>query len=274
MKKKVLIPVDFTKVSENAVNHAETIARHIGADIYLLHLVGKSQHIEDGKSRMEAFKGMMKNRYAEIDFFSAVKVGNIFDDISDVSADISSDLIVMGTHGMRGFQFLVGSNALRIVSSSKTPFIIVQEKAIRENGYDDIIVPLDLHKETKQKLNIVVKMAKYFKSRVHLISPFEKDEFLANTLKRNIAFAQQRLADAGIDHTVVIADRKKDFDDAIISHAVINDIDLICIMNLKENSIAGLRGGGYTQKLITNEAQIAVLLINPAETGYIDIFGV
>lgn len=274
MSKKILVPIDFTSVSQNAVNHAQKTAKHIGADIYLFHLVSKKSNIEDGQIRMEAFKTMMKEQYPETNFLSAVKVGSIFDDIGDVSEDISADLIVMGTHGMRGFQFLVGSNALRIVSSSKTPFIIVQEKGVKEDGYDDLIVPLDLHKETKQKLNIVVKMAKYFNSRVHLISPFEKDEFLANKLNRNLAFAAQRLEDAGIDHTTTIADKDKDLDDAIISHAVVHDIDLICIMNLKENSIAGLVGGGYTQKLITNEAQIPVLLVNPAEVGYIDIFGV
>ncbi|NNC84369.1 MAG: universal stress protein [Flavobacteriales bacterium] len=274
MERKILVPIDYTKVSENAVDHAQNLALHIGAEVYLLHLVSRAEHLSDAKTRMQAFKEHMSSRYEGVKFLSTVRVGSIFDDISDVAAELEVVLIVMGTHGMRGFQFLVGSNALRIVSSSRTPFIIVQEKGIKENGYDDIVVPLDLHKETKQKLSLVVNMAKYFNARVHLISPHETDEFLQNTLKRNLAFASQKMKEAGIEHKVVVADKDKDFDDAIISYSVVHDIDLISIMNLKENSLAGLLGGGYTQKVVTNEAQIAVMLINPAQTGHIDIFGV
>lgn len=275
MNKKVLVPIDFTVVSENAVNHSENIARNIGATIHLLHVVPSKGKTEDAQRRMDAYQVMMEERYPKVKFSSGVRVGSIFDDIGDVASEIDAALIVMGTHGMRGMQFLVGSNALRIVSSSETPIIIVQERKINEQGYDDIVVPLDLHKETKQKLNIVIKMAKYFNSRVHLVSPFEKDEFLNNTLQRNLKHAAQKMREQGIEHTVTVADPKKgDFDDALIHYSVVNHADLICIMNLKEKSLAGLLGGNYTQKIITNEAQIPALLINPTESGIIDIFGV
>ncbi len=273
--KKILVPIDFTVVSENAVSHAENIARHIQAEIYLFHVISSKSKMDDAERRMVAYRTMMQEKFPKVTFSSGIKEGSIFDDIGDVASDIDAALIVMGTHGMRGMQFLVGSNALRIVSSSETPIIIVQEKGIHEYGYDDIIVPLDVTKETKQKLSVVIKMAKYFNSCVHLISPFEKDEFLSNTLQRNLNHAAQKMREAGVEHTVAVADPKKgDFDDALIAYSVVNNADLICIMNLKDNSLAGLLGGNYTQKIITNEAQIPALLINPADSGFIDVFGV
>jgi nucleotide-binding universal stress UspA family protein len=161
------------------------------------------------------------------------------------------------------------------VSSSETPIIIVQDRGIKAEGYDDIIVPLDLHKETKQKLAIVVRMAKYFNSRVHFIAPHESDEYLQNTLTRNLAFASQLMEAEGIVYSSQIAEKRLgSFVDALIHYAVVNEADLIAIMNLRENSLAGLKGGGYTQKIITNEAQIPALLLNPSETGHVDVFGV
>ena len=64
---------------------------------------------------------------------------------------------------------------------------------MNETGYDSIVVPLDLNKETKQKLEMVASMAVYFDSEVHLITPNESDEFLNNKLKANRAWAAKYL---------------------------------------------------------------------------------
>ena len=94
------------------------------------------------------------------------------------AAETQANLIIMGTHGMRGLQFITGSRVLRVIMSSDVPFIIVQERTIKPSGYDSIVVPLDLHKETRQKLTLVADMALTFKSKVHLITAMETDEFL------------------------------------------------------------------------------------------------
>ncbi len=273
--KTILVPIDFTSVSENAVNHAENIARTISADLHLLHVVAKNSLIDDADARMRAFVSMIHDRCSGLKIDFSVVKGSIFEEIGGAALRVEASLIVMGTHGMRGLQFLVGSRALRIVSSSETPIVIVQDRGIKKDGYNDIVVPLDLHKETKQKLAMVVRMAKYFNSKVHLIAPHEGDEYLKNTLARNLTYAAQLMKKEGIEHTTQVAEKHLgNFDDALIHYAVINEADLIAIMNLKENSLAGLLGGGYTQKIITNEAQIPALLVNPSESGHVDIFGV
>ena len=53
-------------------------------------------------------------------------------------------------------------------TNSSVPFVIVQNDMMHVGGYDKIMIPLDLHNETKQKLEIVADMAKYFDSEVHL----------------------------------------------------------------------------------------------------------
>ena len=42
-------------------------------------------------------------------------------------------------------QFITGGRALKIVRECSVPVIIAQSRPIRETGYDDIVVPLDLH---------------------------------------------------------------------------------------------------------------------------------
>ena len=38
---------------------------------------------------------------------------------------------------------------------------------MKPSGYDNIVVPLDFHNETKQKLEIVSSMARYFDSEIN-----------------------------------------------------------------------------------------------------------
>ena len=140
MEKKIITPYDFTRVSEVALDHALVRSE-------------KGENIE-----------------------TIVRIGNIFEDIDKVSSEMEADLIIMGTHGIRGMQFLTGSRALKIVTESLVPFIVTQERTIRPHGYHKLVVPMDLQKETKQKLTSVGDRAKYFNSKVYLVSPNETDE--------------------------------------------------------------------------------------------------
>jgi nucleotide-binding universal stress UspA family protein len=201
-----------------------------------------------------------------VDIITIPRIGSIYEDIDNVGVEIGADLVIMGTHGLRGMQFITGGRAMRIVTSSSIPFIVVQEKGIGPEGYDDIVVPLDLSKETKQKLKLVSDMAKYFKSRIHLISPDEKDEFLKKQLERNINFSREFLEEKGIKYTVKIKGKSESgFSKAVIEHAKECNADLICIVNLYEKSLMGMIGGKYEQRIITNEHQIPVMCVNPVE---------
>ena len=172
----------------------------------------------------------------------------------------------MGTHGATGWQKIVGSDALKVITNSGAPFVVVQEKGVKENGYDDIVVPLDLDKATKQKLVIVADLAKFFNSRIHLVMPQETDEFLLHQLQSNIIFAKKYLTEKGISFKTKIVDGN--FGKDVLRYAVQMDADLIAIMNMQGNRIGGnLLANSAEQMLITNDAEIPVVIINPQSTG-------
>lgn len=271
-KKLILVPTDFSKVGENALNHAIKVATNANAEVCMLHVVHKSDMLAEARAKLKIAKERAKQEYG-FDVITVARVGTIFEDIGDMAEELEATLVIMGTQGLRGLQFITGGRALRIVTNANTPFIIVQERPIRENGYDDIVVPLDLHKETKQKLDLVADMAKYFDSRIHIIVPDETDEFLKNQVTRNLHSARAFFDQMEIPHTTRIAEYKGDFDDAIIDYAVELDADLISIMNLPGSSLANIIGGNYVQNIITNKAQIPAMLLNPRQVTTASIFG-
>lgn len=270
MSNRILVPTDFTKVGDTALNHAIIMGKAIGAEVHVLHVIGNKREISEAKLQLETLQTKVKQTH-DTTIQTIVRIGSIFEDIDKVANEIEASLIIMGTHGLKGMQFITGSRALKIVTESSVPFIIVQEREIRETGYDHIVVPLDLHKETKQKLRIVADMAKYFDSELLLVSPGETDEFLKNQLDRNINYAKQFLEEKGVKYSVEITDTKSgNFIKGMLKYAASEDADLICIMNFYENSLMGVLGGSYEQQVITNDAQIPVLVINPVETHRIE----
>ena len=261
MSKKIfIVPHDFTPVADVALNHALATAKTVGAEVDLLHVVAKDRQIQEAEDKLREIADKVKGNDVEVTF--SVKVGNIFDDIGGFAGEKNADLIFMGTHGASGWQHIVGSKALKVITSSEVPFIVVQQKEINDSGYDSIVVPLDLHKETKQKLTLVANMATYFKSKVHVVIPDESDEFLKNKAHANIKFASTFFGERGIDLTIDLVP-SSGFDKEVVKMGVKYDADLIAIMNNQKNALFGLLGANYEQYMITNDAQIPVMMVNP-----------
>ena len=266
MKKRILVPTDFTKVGDTALNHAIVVGKALDADVHALHVVANKRDISIARLKLETLQARIEKE-ENFRIEPVVRIGSIFEDIDRVATEIDASLIIMGTHGLKGMQFITGSRALKVVTDSSIPFIIVQEREIRENGYDRIVVPLDLHKETKQKLSLVADMALYFDSEVYLVSPGETDEFLKNQLDRNLNYAQDYFKERDMKCTVEITEGTGGgFVKSMLHYATSINADLISIMNFPESSLASILGGGYTQQVITNDSQIPTLCINPKET--------
>lgn len=273
--KKILVPVEFSRVSEVSLGHATNIATRIGAELHVMHLVDKEGEITSAETQLQEFLGKVKAELpAAVPMSTEVKVGEILSDIGKTAEELKVEMVVMGTHGLQGMEYVVGTHAVRIVATAGVPFIIVQERPVREEGYKNIVVPMDLHSETKQKLEMVASMAKYFDSQIHLIIPHEKDEFLQNALRRNMTFAKTFFEARGVSFTTTMSKKDSDdLDEASIKLAVEKNADLIAIMNWRETRVLGIFGTDNTQDFIINKPMIPVMVVNPHLIGNFDLFG-
>lgn len=263
-KKNFIVPYDFTPIADIALNHALVTAQKANANVYLLHVVESSKDIAP---KTELLKDIISNLKTTVEVTPIIRIGSIFEDIGNVASEHSAQLIFMGTHGAHGWQHVVGSHALRVVTSSTVPFVVVQDKDVRPEGYQNIVVPLDLAKETQQKLVHVAALAEYFGSKIHIVTIEESDEMLSQKLRANMAIAENFLQERGIEFsTEIIA--QTGYDKEIVKHAVRVDADLIAIMNLNQNNIFGLLTSNYEQYIITNDAKIPTLIVNPIESQY------
>ena len=266
MKTKLLVPTDFTNEAHSAIQHAVKLGVIVQAEVILLNVVKDNSDIPAATTKLKEEEKWAKTVNDQIDVRSIVRVGNIFDDIGDAASELGVSLIIMGTHGASGWQKITGSYALKVITNSSVPFIVVQDQLMNDTGYDSIVVPLDLNNETKQKLEMVASIAHYFDSEVHLITPNESDEFLSNKLKANRIWAAKYLKGKNVKFTTQIVDDGDNLLEGVFKLSKKVEADLIAIMNLQKNSLMGVLGSSYQQEIIANKAKVPVLCLNPLKS--------
>ncbi len=258
-----LVPTDYSKVADCAVNHAVKLAQTLNGEVTLLHVIAKEKELEENKAKLAKISAeISKANNIKVDH--VVRVGNIFDDIGKVATEIKAQLIIMGTHGVKGFQHVTGSHALKVITNSKVPFIVVQQRNMRE-GYSKIVLPLELAKETKQKISLTISMAKYFNSKVYIFSPLETDEYLKNTVVRNLNYTKSEMQIHKISFETATAEKSGSFVKELLHYASKIDADLITMLNIQDKGLSEFIAGPDEQQIITNESQIPVLCINPVD---------
>ena len=266
MKTKLLVPTDFTNEAHSAIQHAVKLGVIIQAEVILLNVVKEKNDISNATAKLADEEKWAKSINENIEVRSIARVGNIFDDIGDAASELGVSMIFMGTHGASGWQKITGSYALKVITNSSVPFIVVQDQLMNDTGYDSIVVPLDLNNETKQKLEMVANIAHYFDSEVHLITPNESDEFLSNKLKANRIWAAKYLKGKKVKFTTQIVDEGDNLLEGVFKLSAKVEADLIAIMNLQKNSLMGILGSSYQQEIIANKAKIPVLCLNPLKS--------
>ncbi len=262
---KVLVPHDFTSVADCAVNHAAKIANSFDGEVYLLHVVAKAKEVDEIKEKLTLIAAKAEAKLGA-KMHVIVRIGNIFDDIGDVAKEISAGYIVMGTHGVKGMQKIMGSHALKVISHSVVPFVVVQEKNPTETDtYDDIVVPIDYSDVTKQKLTVAASIATHFNSKIHIFAEKENDDFLQTKLDRELSFAKNYFAEKSVSYDIVLAEESGSFKQQLIQHAAKINADMIAIVNTRKGALLPDFFGSDEQEVIANNAEIPVLITNPTQ---------
>lgn len=273
MENGILVPLDFTDITEISLKYAIGAAKTLNTGISLLHIVEKDSQKPEAEDRLNAI--IYKYENTGINFKSYTKKGNIFDGIGEAADELNVGLIFMGTHGMKGIQFLTGSRALKVVTNSKVPFVITQDRLPKDDNIDSIVMPIDLSKEDKQALTMVIRAAHTFKAKVHLFVAKRSDEFNENAVNRNVSFAKRYLNEHEVEYTTTRANSPDDFDAQLIRFSDSIDADIIAIINHREDGYKNLFGSNFDQNVITNNARIPVMVMNAKDSTEVgNFFGI
>jgi nucleotide-binding universal stress UspA family protein len=127
---KILLPIDFSPSSHEALEQATILAQHFHAEVYLVHVVQEGSNLEaEKKEAAGRFAVSVAGLTAKgIKATSSVEVDNdIAGGILDVIDREKIDLIVVSTHGTTGWHPLVfGSIAEKLVKLVHVPLLLIR----------------------------------------------------------------------------------------------------------------------------------------------------
>lgn len=274
MKNLIVVPLDFDEQSMIALEQAANVAEVLQSDIILLHVTdepGKSAsaqayHEEKEAEIREKLDVIARNLGTEsgLNVSYEIRYGKVYREVCDFAEEKEASLIIMGCNSSRGLKRFIGSNALRVVRESKTPVITIKGKTHRK-GCEHILLPLDLTKETREKVARALDFARAYGSEIHVMSVRESDKFDMSALTRQMNQVQRFIEDHGVKVKTEFVEKKGSVAETIIEYGKQNDIDLIMIMTQQEQDITELFIGSQAQELI-NKSEIPVLSVIPRTT--------
>lgn len=138
----ILVPVDFSQDSEEAVRCAIGLAQQFQARLTLLHAiyvpeaaeVNLAAYLDKIQSESDQLMAACRKRVedAGVAVDSLVVRGVPSHRITETAQEQQADLIVMGTHGRTGLRhMLIGSVAERVVRHASCPVMVVPREAGR-----------------------------------------------------------------------------------------------------------------------------------------------
>ena len=287
----ILVPLDFSEVAQNALGHALKVADVYKNEVTLLHIMDEGNFIGNlfgGNNNAELVKEAIdmkldkmiteaNKQCPSIKINKLIESGKIYKVITNIANDGNYDSIIMGTNGASGLQQITGSNASRVINYAKVPVAVVKEKSIG-NGYEKIVLPIDLTRESRQKVRWAVHVAKKFNSTIHVIYENTTNEEFRNRIHAVINQTQDILDTNGAKYILRGLEEDKypdSFAEDTLAYANEIDADLIMIMSQQEKGFNEFLLGSYAQQIVNNGGRIPIMCINSNDAGIIldGVFG-
>lgn len=186
--KNILVPIDFSDCSMNALKYAANLAAEIKANIDVVHAfrlpsAGGTPVIWDLEEtlrterelEMEEVLGPLRESHPTVDFGSSIIHGLTSHIILEMLENKSYDLIVMGTTGATGIkEVFIGSTTASLIDKLNIPLFVIPESSVYEN-IENFFVASDLERIIEHSnIQIVKDLASSYEACIRLLAIKEK----------------------------------------------------------------------------------------------------
>jgi nucleotide-binding universal stress UspA family protein len=272
----VLVPTDFTPVGQNAIDHGVVAAKVLNFKLVLLHVINRETRVKLGKENAEqAVEDKLRTIAKVIKSRSKIKVeyifreGSIFDVISDVANEIKANVMILGTHGKKGVQHITGSYAMKVITESPVPVIVVQKRQPNPDGFGKIVFPVSLYTESRQQVFYAIVNSVLFNSEILIYKQKSTDPAAISKLNIITAQIEEEFQKNDVHYSLAQAEHTRNFTSQLLDYAVSNSADMIMMMTDSNLESPNFDTSSWSEKMIYNVAQIPVFCINPMYLGQI-----
>ncbi|WP_264565625.1 universal stress protein [Flavobacterium sp. N3904] len=263
--KRILIPTDFSKYANQAIEVGAQIAKKNNCEIVLINMLELPTHMNDAvsgetsipeimlfKRKAEEMLKSIKDRdYLQgITITEVVRLDSAYEGISNYSNNNDIDLIIMGSHGTSGIEeILIGSNTEKVVRLSKIPVLVIK-KEVKDFDVRTILFASDFSEEIKKPFQKFLAVTKFFDAKLNLVMICTPNSFKSTLVAEKIM--KDFVAEFEMpEHTLNI------YNDTNIEKGISNysnriDADLIGICTHGRTALTHFFNGSVTEDLVNH----------------------
>ena len=278
-KQQILVPYDFSEAAENALIYAIELARLFKCEVSIVHAISK-KHREKNRTITE-IESEAKNNLVTL-ASNLISKHNLLVNVYVFQDEIRA-IIQKVYHKINAIAIIAGLNSIKKKShyftsgklvtdyrDLRVPLIIVHDTMPRKTIYQNIILPLDFNRESKEKSAWAGHISTLNQSKVSILIRAYKDSYLAASLRSNIVLVAKLYKNLEVDYEVIKEpDITVDIDKYAVEYAWLNKGDMIVVMATKDVAIDDLLFGLKEKKIIDNKYKLTVMLINPRDDLYL-----
>ncbi|MBW4359521.1 universal stress protein [Flavobacterium taihuense] len=263
--KRILIPTDFTKYADEAIEVGAQIAKKHDCEIVLIHMLELPRQMNDAitgetsipeimlfKQKADETLKNIKNRpyLSGIHITEVVRLDSAYNGINNYSKQNSIDLIIMGSHGASGInEILIGSNTEKVVRQSETPVLVIKNK-IDNFNISNIVFASDFSKETKKAFQKFLDFAKLFNSKVNLVTICTPNSFKSTSAARKIA--SEFVADFDMPEYTFETYNESNIEKGILNYSNEKNTDLIVFCTHGRTALNHFFTGSISEDLVNH----------------------
>ncbi|HQQ94918.1 MAG TPA: universal stress protein [Bacteroidia bacterium] len=255
----ILIPIDFTKQSLLAIRQSYNLAKYTHSKLILLHVYEKK-----GEESEEALKKLCQQTEKESGVPTEWKnvKGDVYIETYRIAEELNATMIIAGLESHMKFSDIIRpSSASKLIRKATCPIITIRGEEHRD-GCENILLPLDLSSETREKVDIAIQFARYFGASIRILGVFDIDDSeYENKLLAYAHQVKQLIKSKGISCTNKFIPTK-DIAQTVVDYGNKIEADLIMIMNKPSMNVVEFFSGTDAQKIV-DISNIPVMTIQP-----------
>ena len=199
--RSILVPIDFSRLSLQAIEFALPLVKKFGAQLHLVHVFAPDYplasmaamplivpELEVGKRVRRHLKDVAKKYSVRLgpENIHALR-GRPFEEICRLAREKSIDLIITSTRGLTGLKHLtLGSTAERVVRYSPCPVLVLRpidrksKMMKRQLSFHKILVPIDFSECSMKGVAYAKALAGEFGSKLVLLHSIAIQYYVSN----------------------------------------------------------------------------------------------
>ncbi len=258
----ILVPIDFSELALVALKQSFKFARMSNAKIILLHVMDENSTAETEEKLNKLAKEASTESGLKVE--ALLLKGKVYEQIIETAEKIAAKFIVMGLNSSPiGIKSVLGANSFKLIKEAQCPVITIKEK-LKHDECKTIVLPLDLTKESREKVGRAVEYAKFFNASIRILSVFSPSEVnLENKLLAYTHQAKEYIKEKGVacsNKTIEASNRAR----IVIDYANKIEADLIIYTTQSESSLKEVFSGTASQQIV-NLSNIPVMSLRPMQ---------